>query len=107
MSRLGKLPVAFNAKVKADYKNQVLSVKGPVGELSMNIPLATKVVLGEGSISVDVDFNDPVLKVQGGTIRALIKCMIDGVSTGFKKQLELVGVGYRAQLAGQKLTLAL
>lgn len=107
MSRLGKLPVAFNAKVKADYKNQVLSVKGPVGELSMNIPLATKVILGEGSISVDVDFNDPVLKVQGGTVRALIKSMIDGVSTGFKKQLELVGVGYRAQLAGQKLTLAL
>jgi large subunit ribosomal protein L6 len=107
MSRLGKLPLSFDSKVKAEYKDQLLTIKGPNGELSYNVPEAVKIVLESNSIRVDVDFSNPEMSMQGGTARSLIKNMLDGVTEGFKKNLELVGVGYRAQVAGQKLTLAL
>lgn len=107
MSRLGKLPVAFDSKVKAEFKNQLLQIKGPNGELSYQVPESVKLVIDGNSILVDVDFNDYDMKMLGGTARALIKNMIEGVTSGYTKNLVLVGVGYRAQAKGQTLTLSL
>ncbi|MDT8446232.1 MAG: 50S ribosomal protein L6 [bacterium] len=107
MSRLGKLPVTFDSKVQASFKDQVLTIKGPIGELTYKVPVEVKLVLGKEDIKVEVDFADTHMRTQGGTARALIKNMVEGVTQGFEKKLELVGVGYRAQVAGQKLTLSL
>jgi len=107
MSRMGKLPLTLGSKVKAELKEQVLTVKGPNGELTYKVPECIKLVLDAEQIKVDVDFSDSEMSMQGGTARSLIRNMIEGVTEGYKKQLELVGVGYRAQLGGQKLTLSL
>jgi len=107
MSRLGKLPLALGSKVKAEYKDNLLTIKGPNGVLDYKVPESVKLLVDAEQIKVDVDFSISEMSMQGGTARALIKNMIDGVTDGFKKQLELVGVGYRAQIAGQKITLAL
>lgn len=107
MSRLGKLPVTFDSKVQASFKDQTLNIKGPQGELTYLVPESVKVVLDKDNIKVDVDFEDVEMRTMGGTARALIKNMIEGVTQGFEKKLELVGVGYRAQVSGQKLTLSL
>ncbi|OGG93684.1 MAG: 50S ribosomal protein L6 [Candidatus Lambdaproteobacteria bacterium RIFOXYD12_FULL_49_8] len=107
MSRLGKLPVILGSKVKAEFKNQLLTLKGPKGELSYLVPESIKLAISPEEIQVEVDFENSEMKMQGGTARSLIKNMVTGVTDGFKKQLELVGVGYRAQAQGQKLTLSL
>src|SRR3989339_616202 len=97
MSRLGKLPVILGSKVKAEFKNQLLTLKGPKGELSYLVPESIKLAISPEEIQVEVDFENSEMKMQGGTARSLIKNMVTGVTDGFKKQLELVGVGYRAQ----------
>jgi large subunit ribosomal protein L6 len=107
MSRLGKRPVALNPKVKSDYKNRILKVKGPVGEMSLKIPNGVELDLGKDEIKIVVDFDKKEGRMIGGTIRSLINSMVFGVTDGFTTVLELVGVGYRAQVSGQKLTLSL
>ncbi len=107
MSRLGKRPVALNPKVKSDYKGRQLKVKGPVGEMSLKIPNGVDLDVGKEEIKVVVDFDKKEGRMIGGTVRSLINSMVHGVTDGFTTVLELVGVGYRAQVSGQKLTLAL
>ncbi|MCT8338634.1 50S ribosomal protein L6 [Luteirhabdus pelagi] len=106
MSRIGKSPVTIPDGVTVDVKDNTVTVKGKLGELSQEI----------NDISVKVEDNQVVLerpseakdhKSKHGLYRALIANMIEGVSNGYTKQLELVGVGYRASNQGQKLDLAI
>jgi len=101
MSRIGKLPIAIPAGVTIDMKDNVITVKGPKGELKQAINPNIKVEIEDGQLSV----NRPDDNRES---RALINNMVVGVSEGFKKELEIVGVGYRATMKNpQTLELAL
>lgn len=107
MSRLGKRPIGIDSKLKVEYKDRLLKVKGPVGEMSFNIPNEVDLDLAKDSVTVKADFDKQEGRTMGGTVRSIVKSMIHGVSEGFTRTLELIGVGYRAQVSGQKLTLSL
>ena len=102
MSRIGKLPISIPANVTVAVSNDnVVTVKGPKGELSQKIDSSIKVAVEDGVVTVkyaDVETYAEATKQQHafhGLYRALINNMVIGVSTGFRKELELVGVGYR------------
>ena len=107
MSRIGKLPVHIPAGVTVDVKNNVVTVKGPKGELKQDInPNITVTV--DGNVCHDPRPNDErENRAMHGLYRALIHNMVVGVSEGYKKTLELVGVGFRASSNGQVLELSL
>ncbi|MCP4750246.1 MAG: 50S ribosomal protein L6 [Proteobacteria bacterium] len=107
MSRMGKLPVVFDSKVKADYKNRLLKVKGKLGEMTFKVPASIELAVDKESIRVEADVATREGRTMSGTARSIISNMVHGVTKGFTKNLELVGVGYRAQLKGQNLILAL
>ena len=107
MSRIGKLPIAVPAGVTVTIKDNVVSVKGPKGELSQAIHEDINVELKDGEIHVTRPSDDREHRAQHGLYRALIHNMVVGVSEGYKKEMELVGVGYRATSTGQVLELAL
>ena len=105
MSRIGKFPIPLPPKVEVTLAGQEITVKGPLGTLSRSF--------GDG-LSIEKDGNQLVCKAANesvnamhGTLRALVANMVKGVSDGFSKKLTLVGVGYRAQAAGEKLNLSL
>jgi large subunit ribosomal protein L6 len=106
MSRIGKNPIAIPAGVTVEVKDAVVTVKGKLGQLTQNFANVT-VKVEDGQVIVERAADSKVEKAQHGLYRALINNMIAGVSTGFTKELELVGVGYRASNQGQKLDLAL
>lgn len=107
MSLIGKKPVSLPKEVKVAVENQTIKIEGPKGELSQTIP---------GGISIEVKDNALWVKRQGeskqeksnhGTIRALIANMVKGVTEGYVKDLEIQGVGFRAQVQGNVLTMNL
>ncbi len=108
MSRIGKMPVALPAgvEVKVDGNN-VVTVKGPKGELQEQISKLIKVEIGDGMLTVTRDSDDKVHRSQHGLARTLINNMVVGVTTGFEKKLQLVGVGYKAEKQGKKLVMNL
>ena len=105
MSRVGKNPISLPSDVDAVLGDASLSVKGPQGQLSLNLHPSIGVEQAEGSLQVRPQ-NDQSWAM-AGTFRALIANMVTGVTTGFEKKLEIVGVGYRAQAQGKKLNLSL
>ena len=112
MSRIGKLPISVPAGVTVDQnKDGMVVVKGPKGELSQKVDRSIKMNMEDGHITFEIDEKSPVSQKQKqafhGLYRALINNMVVGVSEGFKKELEIVGVGYRATSNGQVLELAL
>jgi large subunit ribosomal protein L6 len=107
MSRIGKNPVSISQGVDVSIKDNVVIVKGKLGELSQPISKGITVKIEDGIITLDRVSEIKDHKAQHGLMRALIYNMIEGVSKGFTKNLELVGVGYRASNQGQKLDLAL
>lgn len=107
MSRIGKHPVAIPAGVTVTITLDSVTVKGPKGELTQQIKEVTVKQEGDQIIVERPEHNDKLAHSLYGTYRALIANMVHGVSEGFTKQLELVGVGYRASSQGQKLDLAL
>ena len=107
MSRMGKIPVTFDSKVSAELKNNSLTIKGPKGEMSYAPNVAVSLTVEKESVSVSADLETKEGRMMAGTARALINNMVFGVSTGFTTVLNLIGVGYRAQIAGQKLTINL
>ena len=107
MSRIGKLPIAIPAGVTIDIKDNVITVKGPKGELKQAVNPNIKVEIEDGNINVSRPDDNRESRAQHGLYRALINNMVVGVSEGFKKELEIVGVGYRATSKGQVLELAL
>ncbi|MBU2949472.1 50S ribosomal protein L6 [Tamlana agarivorans] len=106
MSRIGNNPVAIPEGVTVDVKDSVVTVKGKLGELTQNFDtVGIKVEDGNVLVTRSSDLKDQ--KAKHGLYRSLMNNMIEGVSKGWTKELELVGVGYRASNQGQKLDLAL
>jgi len=106
MSRIGKNPVAIPAGVTVEVAEGVVTVKGKLGQLTQEFSDVT-VKIEEGQVIVERSSDHKDQRAKHGLYRSLINNMINGVSTGFTKELELVGVGYRASNQGQKLDLAL
>jgi len=111
MSRIGKLPIAIPAGVTIDIKDNVVSVKGPKGELSQKVDPSIIIKNEDGHLVFEVDENSPVNYKQKqafhGLYRALVNNMVVGVSEGYKKELELIGVGYRVSNQGNLMEFAL
>lgn len=106
MSRIGKNPVAIVSGVTVEVANGVITVKGKLGQLTQEYSDVT-INVEEGQVTVERSSDSKDQRAKHGLYRSLINNMIIGVSTGFTKELELVGVGYRASNQGQKLDLAL
>jgi large subunit ribosomal protein L6 len=104
MSRIGKKPIPLPAKVQVNVQGDLLVIKGPQGELRRTIHPAVSVSQVENQIHVSVHDSDKKTKALHGLYRALIANMVTGVSRGFEKVLDIVGVGYRAELAGRIAT---
>jgi len=107
MSRVGKSPVTLPEKVEVTIAAGQISVKGPLGVMSQRIAPNVKVEKVENHLEIKVNDNSRQANAVSGTLRALIANMVHGVSRGFEKKLNLVGVGYRAQAQGDKLNLTL
>ena len=107
MSRIGKKPVAIPAGVKVSVSDNVVSVEGKGGALSMPIPNHVAVEIAGDQVLVSQVGDAREAGAMHGLARSLINNMVVGVSAGFKKELAIVGVGYKAALAGSKLTLNL
>ncbi len=106
MSRIGNNPVVVPDGVTVDIKDNTITVKGKLGELTQNFDTVS-VKVEEGKVLVERPSDNKADKAKHGLYRALVNNMIEGVSKGWTKELELVGVGYRASNQGQKLELAL
>ena len=112
MSRIGKLPINIPAGVTITMKDNVVSVKGPKGELSQEVHPSIKVKIEDAQVTFEVDEKfDGVAEKQKqafhGLYRSLINNLVVGVSTGFKAELELVGVGYRVSNQGNLIEFTL
>ena len=107
MSRIGKLPIAIPAGVTVTLKDDVVTVKGPKGELSQYVNPLITVTINEKEIVVSRNSDEKQERSMHGLYRALINNMVVGVSEGYKKELELVGVGYRVSNTGNVMELAL
>ncbi len=107
MSRIGKNPVSITQGVDVSIKDNTITVKGKLGELTQTISDGITVKIEDATITLERASESKDHKAQHGLMRALINNMIAGVSKGWTKELELVGVGYRASNQGQKLDLAL
>ena len=112
MSRIGKLPISIPAGVTvAQGQDGVVTVKGPKGELSQFVDPSIKVSIADGHVTFEIDENSPVNIKQKqafhGLYRALVHNMVVGVSEGYKKEMELVGVGYRVSNQGNIIEFSL
>ena len=105
MSRIGKLPINIPAGVTVTLKDNVVSVKGPKGEMSQAIDPSILVAIEDGQITFSIDENNLDVETKQkqafhGLYRSLVNNMVVGVSVGYKKEMELVGVGYRVSNQG-------
>lgn len=107
MSRIGKKPIGIPEGVDVFLEGRTIRVKGPKGELFWNYPEKIKVSANSGNIVVERTGDSKAEKALHGLTRSIISNMITGVSQGYQKVLEIVGVGYKAQLADNKLILSL
>ncbi|MBO4529308.1 MAG: 50S ribosomal protein L6 [Paludibacteraceae bacterium] len=107
MSRIGKLPISIPSGVTVSVKDDVVTVKGPKGELTQAINPNIKMEVKDGEVSFTRPSDEPEMRSMHGLYRALVNNMIVGVSQGYKKELELVGVGYRVSNQGQVIEFAL
>lgn len=107
MSRVGNKPVPIPSGVKVELNNGVISVAGPKGNLGKNLPPLVDVKIEKDAVSVLRNDDTQRARAMHGLARSLIAGMFTGVVQGFKKELEIVGIGYRAQVGGAKLTLNL
>jgi large subunit ribosomal protein L6 len=107
MSRIGKKPVTIPSGVTANIDNGLLSVKGPKGTLSMGLSDLVEYKLEDGEISVKPANDSKQARAFWGMQRTLVSNLVEGVTEGFTKTLEIAGVGYRAQAQGKKLKLQL
>lgn len=105
MSRIGKMPVPIAKGVEVKQANGALTVKGPKGELELNVHRDMTVVVDESEIRVERPSDHKDHRALHGLTRSLIANMVSGVTDGFSKTLEIVGVGYRADAKGGGITL--
>ncbi|MGZ5335498.1 MAG: 50S ribosomal protein L6, partial [Solirubrobacterales bacterium] len=107
MSRIGRQPVSIPDGVSVDVKPDAVTVKGPKGELSQHVSREMKVSVDDGTLTVERPTDRGEHRALHGLTRSLIANMVEGVTDGFERRLEIQGVGYRAQLKGKALELAL
>jgi large subunit ribosomal protein L6 len=108
MSRIGRKPIEVPAKVKVNVGAEgAVTVEGPKGKLSWTLPEAVRARVDGGSVSLERDGESRQIRALHGLSRALIANMVTGVDVGFRKELEIQGVGFKAALQGQKLNLNL
>ncbi len=107
MSRIGKQPIQIPDKVQIDIKDSMVHVKGPLGELYQEIHPRITVAIEDNVLTVSRPSDAKFFKAQHGLVRALINNMVIGVTKGFEKVLEIVGVGYRAEMAQKAIKLGL
>lgn len=108
MSRIGKTPIRVPDGVQIDYRERHIHVKGPKGENAYTLPAMVDLEIDDGTIEVRADYeNDPRARAMMGTMQAVVQNLVRGVSEGFTERLTLNGVGYRAQLNGNRLEMTL
>ena len=107
MSRVGRKPIVLPKGVTVNVGSGAVAVKGPKGELKRAIPLGVSVKMAGTEVLVERADNSRENRAKHGMLRALVANMVKGVSEGFERKLEINGVGYRADVAGQKLNMAL
>lgn len=107
MSRIGKAPITIAKGVEVSFAGGVLTVKGPKGELKQDIDPLISIEIAEGVVTLSRTSDHRDARSKHGLYRSLIDNMIVGVSNGWKKNLEMIGVGYRAKANGQQLELTL
>jgi large subunit ribosomal protein L6 len=107
MSRIGRQPIEIPDGVEVDVQASAVKVKGPKGELSQDIVRDMKVSMDDGSVKVERPTDRGEHRALHGLTRSLIANMVEGVTNGYERRLEIQGVGYRAQLKGKNLELAL
>lgn len=107
MSRVGKRPVPIKSGVDVQVAKNVVTVKGPKGTLTRGLPVDMKVEMKDSQLIVLRPNNSKLYRSLHGLYRTLIKNMIDGVSGGFEKKLEIVGVGYKGEIKKNRLVLQL
>lgn len=107
MSRVGKMPIVLPSGVEVTITEAKITVKGPMGTLSMPLNGLVKVQNNGGTLVFEAANDSREANAMSGTLRALVNNMVNGVTKGFEKKLNLVGVGYKAQAQGEKLNLSL
>ena len=107
MSRVGKKPVPVPSGVTAAVDGQMVKMKGAKGELSFLVPEEVSVALEDGAVSVNPRDDSKTARAKWGMSRAQVANLVEGVSKGFEKRLEINGVGYKAAVAGKTLKLSL
>ena len=105
MSRIGKQPVALPAGISAQVADGTVTLKGPKGELSLKLPDTVAVALEGNVLNVARTGDDKQSRADHGTTRALLQNIVVGVKDGYSRDLEIQGVGFKANIAGNKLTL--
>jgi large subunit ribosomal protein L6 len=105
MSRIGRKPIPIKSGVEVKVNDGAVAVKGPLGQLMWTLNPGMTVEVKDGVVQVNRSGDTSMLKALHGLTRAELQNLIQGVSAGYEKTLELTGVGYRAQIQGQKLTL--
>lgn len=105
MSRVGNRPIPVPQGVEVLIEGSSVTVKGPQGELSRSFPADMAISLKDGKLAVSRPTDNRIHRSQHGLTRSLLANMVEGVSKGFQKSLELQGVGYRAQQSGEKLVI--
>ena len=105
MSRVGRLPVVVPSGVQVEVKGSSVRVKGPKGELTRAFSPSMGIALEKGQLVISRSSDLPAARALHGTTRAVLANMVQGVSTGFERILEIEGVGYRAELNGKNLVL--
>ncbi len=107
MSRVGKKPIPIPDKTKVEIKGRTISVSGPKGELSREMPADITAVVEDNTILVHRPSEQKRHRALHGLTRALVNNMVVGVTEGFKRELEIIGVGYRAEMKGKTLVMYL
>jgi len=107
MSRVGKNPITIPEGVDIKFSGNIITVKGPKGELEWNFPSVMKVSMQDKEIVVERPSDAKPHRALHGTTRSIIANMVTGTSVGYKKVLNIIGVGYRAQVQGQKISFSL
>ena len=105
MSRVGKMPITVPSGVTVNIEGQSVTVKGPKGELNRSLPSDMDIRLENNTLTVSRPSDSNRHRSYHGLTRSLLANMVEGVSKGFEKTLEIVGVGYRAEKAGNKIIL--
>ncbi len=105
MSRIGKRPIPLPPKVAVSILGQEVTVKGPKGELKRLLPITVKVLQEESNLVVNPTSDSRPARQQHGLFRTLVANMVEGVSNGFERRLEIQGVGYRANMTGSNIVL--